>query len=393
MLLTLEKAWNDFDVFVVNAPVAVGKSRIAVTLQRWLKHCQILTPSNLLQAQYTAEFPELPTLWRQNLYDCDTYQQDCHEVKRVRKYFCKGCIYSKSKRESEAAKGGVYNYYTYLVHKLYRSALIIDEAHQILGAIQDLNSKRLWWKDWRWPPGLKTLADVLVWIEGMKDWEKNETIAALRADIMAMESTTVLHLTTDMWHGRPEKVLKLLPINTEAAAPVFWPLDSVEKIVLMSATISPHDVRQMGLSGRRVAYLECDSPIPAVRRPVTYAPVGDMSMASQEENVPKLVEWLEKQAAAHPNEKGLVHAPYSLAGKIAELWKNPRLLTHNKATKLDAYAKFRAADHKEGAILLASGMYEGVDLPYEAGRWQAICKVPWPNLGDPGIRAKKEQDP
>jgi Rad3-related DNA helicase len=38
-------------------------------------------------------------------------------------------------------------------------------------------------------------------------------------------------------------------------------------------------------------------------------------------------------------------------------------------------------------------MYEGVDLPYDKARWQAICKVPWKSLGDPAIRYQSEQNP
>ena len=31
-------------------------------------------------------------------------------------------------------------------------------------------------------------------------------------------------------------------------------------------------------------------------------------------------------------------------------------------------------------------MYEGIDLPYDAGRWQILAKVPYPSLADPAIK-------
>ena len=38
-------------------------------------------------------------------------------------------------------------------------------------------------------------------------------------------------------------------------------------------------------------------------------------------------------------------------------------------------------------------MYEGIDLPYDACRWQIVSKVPWPYLGDPAVKYLSEVDP
>lgn len=66
---------------------------------------------------------------------------------------------------------------------------------------------------------------------------------------------------------------------------------------------------------------------------------------------------------------------------------------HDKENKRDVYAAFRAADPADGAILVASGLYEGVDLPEDLGRWQVISKIPWMSLGNPAIRHLAELDP
>jgi Rad3-related DNA helicase len=38
-------------------------------------------------------------------------------------------------------------------------------------------------------------------------------------------------------------------------------------------------------------------------------------------------------------------------------------------------------------------MYEGIDLPYDAARWQALTKVPYPSLAEPAIKYLADKDP
>lgn len=371
--------------------MAVGKTRVAVALQRWLDGAAVLVPSNLLQAQYTSEFPEIPTLWRRSLYHCDTYDADCKEVRKVREHGCKGCICNAAVRQAKSARSLVVNYYTYLAHQLWRPVVIVDEAHQLLGAIQDLSARKLWWRDYKWPNTIQTLGDLAAWIESIPEPKRDEKLKLLESEIKSLSPATLVHMTVESLRGVDERVLKLIPIDTENATPFFWH-GTTKKIILMSATISEDDIRQMGLAGRKVAYVECDSPIPPTSRLIHFEPVGSLAAKNQEAALPVLLDKLRALAAANPGSKGLVHAPYSLAAKIREQWTDSRVLFHNRGDKMEVYEKFRAAPPESGTILVASGMYEGVDLPYDAGRWQAICKVPFPNLGDPGIRAQMEKD-
>jgi len=43
--------------------------------------------------------------------------------------------------------------------------------------------------------------------------------------------------------------------------------------------------------------------------------------------------------------------------------------------------------------MVASGMYEGVDLAQDLGRWQLICQVPYPSLADALTVAKSRINP
>ena len=161
----------------------------------------------------------------------------------------------------------------------------------------------------------------------------------------------------------------------------------------MSATLSNKDIEYLGLDKRRVCTISCSSPILAERRPVYYEPIGSMASHSQTRNLDNLVAGIEEVLRRHERQKGLIHVTYSLAAKLRPLLaNNPRLIWHTKEDKKKQYSKFRASRPEEGKVLMASGLYEVVDLPSDAGRFQVIAKIPWPSLGDPVTSYLTEKD-
>ena len=48
---------------------------------------------------------------------------------------------------------------------------------------------------------------------------------------------------------------------------------------------------------------------------------------------------------------------------------------------------------KPNSIIIAPAMHEGLDLKDDLGRFQIICKVPYPSLGDKQVAARMEIDP
>ncbi len=148
----------------------------------------------------------------------------------------------------------------------------------------------------------------------------------------------------------------------------------------------------MGFGDRRVAYLECGSPIKPENRPFVYEPSYNLGFKYVEMALPAVVRCIEKLLARHP-EKGLIHLPYGLAQQVRERMTNPRLLFHDRDTKVWALDQFKTAAPETGRVLVASGLYEGVDLPYDAARWQLIGKVPFLSLGDQRVAFKAEENP
>ena len=89
-LLELEKNWDKGNVFVINLPVASGKSAIAMTIAKWAKRASIITPSKLLVDQYAEEYPSTHVLRAKADYYCSTFE--CSVDKRpVKKGMTKTC--------------------------------------------------------------------------------------------------------------------------------------------------------------------------------------------------------------------------------------------------------------------------------------------------------------
>jgi Rad3-related DNA helicase len=90
---------------------------------------------------------------------------------------------------------------------------------------------------------------------------------------------------------------------------------------------------------------------------------------------------------------GVVHCTYSMAQELREHLSDPRLMWHTRADKAEVYQEFLASPPSEGKVLVASGMYEGLDLSYDLARWQCICKVPYVSLAEPVIKERLKERP
>ena len=395
LLQTLEEHWDDYEVFVIRAPVGFGKSPIGATIQAAQlakkKGCCILTPNNMLRKQYMDTFPKMRTVRNKDDYWIESYKMTEAEYrKRIYKWGPKGSEYTADvqavKRKGTAVVG---NFYTYLAHKLQRHTLIVDEAHSLLGTLQDLAAKRLWHHDYNYPTDATSVGDLLDWIG---ESPIDSKLQRLKGILESSSTSALVRIDRDRYRGNNEECIKMIPLSVADVHSPFWG-NKVDKIVLMSATIGAMDVEKMGLSSRRVLYIDVASPIPSERRPVLFQPIGNMSYSYQDDNMKKLA--MELVALAdHHGTKGFVHAPYSLALKIKQyLRDDPRFMFHDKFDKQSQYNKFYDLPSSTGAVMVGSGMTEGLDLKYDVADWQALTKVPYPSLADPAMRYLAESEP
>lgn len=159
-----------------------------------------------------------------------------------------------------------------------------------------------------------------------------------------------------------------------------------ERLLLMSATIVDKNVfcESIGLNPNDVQFLSIPSPFPIENRPIHYIPAGSMSMKFIDKTLPSMTEAIKMLMSQHENEKGIIHCTnYKIAQYLMENIKSDRLLTHSSFDR-DQVLKNHIASPKP-TILLSPSMMEGVDLADDASRFQILCKIPFPYLGDIAI--------
>ena len=147
-LLELERSWDHYDVFIINAPVASGKSLQAISIAEWSKQrgqsTAILTPQVILQDQYTKEFTEIPSLKGRGRYCCseDGYES-CDDFFMTTEKYCIKCPYQAAKKAVKENPVGIYNLYSYLFDDGKSDILVVDEAHSIMSQLQEFYSIKL----------------------------------------------------------------------------------------------------------------------------------------------------------------------------------------------------------------------------------------------------------
>ena len=134
--------------FLLDMPVGVGKSHLALMIADWYKRSKnrmarvdIITNSKILQDQYSSTYESIADLKGKENYECSSYACSCAqgaEFNRLNKTSCETCPYS-SAREGYISSGvSLTNFYLYILYAMYNQklmeardarVLIVDEAH------------------------------------------------------------------------------------------------------------------------------------------------------------------------------------------------------------------------------------------------------------------------
>jgi len=162
-----------------------------------------------------------------------------------------------------------------------------------------------------------------------------------------------------------------------------------DRVLLMSATILNSEAfcEGLGIPKDQVAVIEIPSPFPVENRPILYSPVGRMSRSSIDQTLPKMVETVKMLLEHHKDEKGIIHThTYRIANYLRDKLQDPRILIHDSANREHTLQQHH--DSERATVLLSPSMTEGIDLKGDDGRFQIICKIPYPYLGDPLIKKR-----
>ena len=148
--------------FLMNLPVGVGKSHLALMIADWYKKnvnrmakVDIITNSKILQDQYSGTYESISDLKGKENYECESYSCSCAqgaEFNRLNKTTCESCPYNSS-RESFISGGiSLTNFYLYILYAIYNTkllesrdsrVLIVDEAHEFDDVMSDFISIKI----------------------------------------------------------------------------------------------------------------------------------------------------------------------------------------------------------------------------------------------------------
>jgi len=416
----------------------------------------VITTQKLLQEQYMSDFgPQsgkglIRSIKSSSNYKCKFYSdQTCAESKRLLSKLgkqlngtdfqkqCKNeCHYSLEKQDFIDSPVSITNFSYFLAETTYagklepRALLIVDECHNVeteLGKFVEVTFSEKFARD-----ALKCKIPKLDSQQAVFDWVKTTYKKSVNKYVKELEKNLVKLSEGIEGYGDYSKQYEMLEKHVgkidqfiEVYKPDNWamnvaypqegnkrgarkfefkPIDvspysekvffrNGARILMMSATVVDKDVfcASVGLKTNDVAYLRIPSPFPIENRPIHYVPVGSMSKDNIDKTLPVMVEAVKMLMEKHPSDKGIIHSSnYKVAKFLQENIRSSRILVHDSTNRDDVLKKHLEA--KEPTILLSPSMMEGVDLADEASRFQILCKVPFPYLGDLVVKKRMERN-
>lgn len=415
--------------------------------QNYSSGSTVLTTQKLLQDQYEKDFSSssMSSLKSSSNYQCKHFKkQSCAETRPMLQNEQKGsrlwntcvlnCTYKKKKEEFIEGKLGVTNFAYFLNETKFsgkipkKQLLVVDEAHNLPDELskfievsfsekfaksfldvdipRDLTPRQfvdwvissyypvLLMKKTSFEEGMSRyvgLAEKVQNGELMKLTKKMELLSGHEAKVKTFvniwdsENWIMEEVPADEKSGRK---LQFKPIDVSPYADGYihaWG----QHVLLMSATILDITGYKTlcGINDENSNSLIIPSPFPHENHPIIYAGVGSMGNSEIDSTLPKISEAVKEILKAHPKEKGIIHCgSYKIAWHIKKNVKSNRILIHDSHDRDAVLAKHIAS--KEPTVILSPSMTEGVDLKDDLSRFQVICKIPFPYLGDKLIRKK-----
>ena len=172
--------------------------------------------------------------------------------------------------------------------------------------------------------------------------------------------------------------------------------DRGNKFALLSATILNKAAfcRGVGLDPASVALVDVPHTFPVENRPLYDVTRGKMTYEERGETLPKVAKAIVRIAAAHPEEKGLIHChsyaiQSELRRRLARFGLGSRIRAHDREDRDAALETWMAADDPD--IFLSVKMEEALDLGGELCRWQVLCKAPYLNTNDSRVARRLDE--
>lgn len=433
---------SGYDVVMLNAPPGSGKTLVAAASSKLLGTKSVtFTHTLALQDQYLRTATWAETMKGKSNYECGEQQrsdaafvrsslrrevlttEDCDEYLDCENPWRNGCPYYAALGQAADSNLVVLNY-SYglriaqspylkrgvcldeddspLPNPFLREMAVSDEGHLANDAIVGACALEFWHKTLR-KMGLRcpTNNDPVEW----QQWAQSLVLTSNYANMdivtqarMRNHQERLSQLRTINpadWIVQPsDNMTKLQPIWARSVYSNF--LGKYLKLLIMSATLGNPDLLQakLGLDDKSVAYVDVGSTFPVQNRPVFYWPTVKLNAKSEDSDYATLASAIQF-IANQPNlatKKGIVHtSSYKVARRLAPYLRQDSryLIQESSETREALVALF--SEEGNNFVIVTPSLSTGFDLPYLIG-FQIIAKVPFSDLGDPLVKARREYE-
>lgn len=213
---------------------------------------------------------------------------------------------------------------------------------------------------------------------------ENQSLQRLYAQVV--ELANQLRIGNAVYDGYDKGDLHFKPVRVDnVAGKKLWRHGA--RWLLMSATIiDPTEyVESVGIEDNGMTWelIDVPSTFPPENRPIYVKPVANMVWKEKETEWPKMVDGIQWAIDQHPDDRILVHTvSYAFSKYCLERLKGTgrEVMSYTMASEREStLARFKKS---HGAVLLASSMDRGIDLPEDDCRVVIITKMPFLSLKD-----------
>lgn len=402
-------------------PTGVGKSLIAWAYARLTgMNTVILTSTRGLQDQYSQDFEQgLVDVRGMGNYPCRAlmpgpnyhmpYYPRCDVGPCLDGEKCvwsaAGCKYFDRVKEGQQAQIVLTNYAMWLAHDAdylgQRNLVICDEAHELPALVTRAAGVRFTAREINLAPESEhwKLEDWASWAKDRIP-ESEELLRSSRLspkerrDVRKLKERFERLATADLgdWGiSWSDKVVELEPISPApyAESTLFRGAD---KVVLMSATLRPYHLQELGLGLQDYQFHETGSPFPPESRPITWVKTVRMTEKTSQVNREFWANRIDQIIAQRLDRRGIIHTvSYGRARELQRMSRYRDLMVlHDPANARETIERFKRGPVP--AILVSPSIHTGYDFPFDAAEYQIISKVPFPNTSTGLAKARKEAD-
>jgi len=420
--------------------------------ETYSKGSWFLTTQKILQDQYVKDFGpprgKIVSIKSSSNYGCNFFKNNkCSESLQLLKEADKdskfykscsfNCKYKKTKRDFISSHLSITNFPYFLTETAYvgliqpRQFLVIDECHTIEDELSkfieivvsekfasaileiempldmtDQESAFLWVKDTYKPALCDSIAELEKEIKELQEAGQEDSDEAKRIStnqdrlnmhkskiekfLMLYDSENWIFNFIPSWNKSGRK-LEFKPIDIGMYAEEYL-FKFGEKVLLLSATILNKEAycESVGIPLKDAEFISIDSPFPIENTPVIYFPVGSMSATNIDDTLPDMLNAIKAVLADHSKEKGVIHTrTFKIAKYIEENLNDKRLLFHSSDDREEIIEKHMKS--KKPTVLVSPSSTEGLDLKDDLSRFQIVCKINWPYLGDRLVKSRMEK--